>query len=351
VGSPSENLERVHVDRTSGAVLAVDAAAVIHWDGFDFTGTTAHRASFHYPDRSLVAIPDIAAFVRGVTQIDERAMQWTAGDAQSLYREAVRFGDRVLIAWGRNNARDLQTIGITATEANAKALVASFRTHPPKGFKPTSPYFVEGRGGVSREYHPPTEDGGREIRKGVARCIDNIVEWATMLPDHERDTLREEHASDEAAQRRFDELELSWYQRGGRPSEIEWMKQLQRRADHTLLAWFERQRGESTDPVALARGLLEAAGIAVPELPATPHELHAAFMATPAAHWVRVGERAGKVARQAAAKANTEVWLDASLFAVATITKDKRGAVAKVKVKRLKSADLARAHFAAEVAK
>ena len=50
-------------------------------------------------------------------------MQWTAGDSNALYREVVRFDDRVLIVWGRNNARNLQTVGLITEAAQAEQVL------------------------------------------------------------------------------------------------------------------------------------------------------------------------------------------------------------------------------------
>lgn len=340
----------LHIDRKTREQVTIDKAGSVEWTRAGepvecTTVATKQPPSFHYPDRVFYSVSDLRAFVGNAKAISERAMQWTAGDSNSLYREAVRFGDRVLIVWGRNNARDLQSVGVITSEANAKALVQAMRNAPLKGYKPTSPYFVEGRGGVCREYWPVPEKGKLgKVERGKGRCIDNRVEWTTCYPNHEYDAKVEELATDEAAEKRFDALELDWYKRGGRPYEIEWMKTAKRRSQYTINDWF-RWYGDRPEVAAYATKLLRDAKLDVGKLPATHREIEAVIAAMPETHWVHVGETVGKVKKKKSSKPNTEVLLDQALHTVTTVTRDKGGNITRVVVKRAKSADAAKLLF------
>lgn len=340
----------LHIDRKTNEQLALEDDGTLSWtrkgEPVAFTAAAhGQRSSFHYPNRVLFAVEDLRSFVAGATEISEREMQWTAGDSQALYREIVRFGDRVLIVWGRNNARDLQSVGVIAGESEARALVKAFRAAPLKGFKSTSPYFIEGRGGVVREYWPVPESGTHgKVEKGRGRCLDNRVSWTTQYPKYERDELLEELATDEAAEQRFDALELDWYKRGGSPYEIEWMKTARRRSQHTIYEWFQQTGKASPRPVATK--LLADANLETAALPAEYDAVVRVLYQTPAAHWVRVGETVGKLVRKVGPKPNIELLLDTALHVVATVTRDpKTGDVRTVGVKRAKSADAAKALF------
>lgn len=336
----------LHIDRTSKEQITIDDAGNVEWTRggtpVKFTAIANKQpASFHYPNRAFFAVQDLRAFVAGVKATSERAMQWTAGDSNALYREVVRFDDRVLIVWGRNNARDLQTVGLITDDA--ERLVQAMRAAPLKGYKPTSSYFLEGRGGVVREYYPPTENTKRAIERAVGRCLDNRVEWTTRYPEHEYEEHVEELATDEQAERRFDALELDWYRRGGRPYEVEWMKTAKRRSQYSLYDWF-RWFGERPDVQGYAMKLLEDAKLAAALLPVTHAEICEVLGQMPETRWVHVGETLGKVTQKAGRKPNTEVMLDHALHAVATVVRDKTG-IRSVVVKRAKTADAAKALF------
>lgn len=336
----------LHIDRKANEQITIDGNGKVAWTragaAVKFTAVTNQQPkSFHY-NETFFAVSDLKAFLAGVEAISERAMQWTAGDSNALYREVVRFDDRVLIVWGRNNARNLQTVGLITDDA--ERLVQAMRAAPLKGFKPTSPYFVDGRGGVVREYWPVPETGAHgKVERAVGRCIDNRVVWTTRYPEHEREELVEELATDGAAERRFDALELDWYQRGGRPYELEWMKTAKRRSQYSIYDWF-RWYGDRPEVQAYATKLLEDAKLAVPRLPATHAEICTVFERLPETHWVLVGETLGKVTKKPGPKANTERWLDHALHAVATVTRDKTG-IRSVAVKRAKTAAAAKALF------
>jgi hypothetical protein len=340
----------LHIDRKTKEQIAIDQDGKVTWtrggQPMTFTAVANKQpASFHYPDRTFFAVEDLKTFVAGANATSERVMQWTAGDANALYREVVRFDDRVLIVWGRNNARDLQSVGLIASEADARALVQAMRDAPLKGFKATSPYFIDGRGGIVREYWPVPETGKHgDVERGVGRCLDNRVEWTTRYPEYEREELIEELETDEAAERRFDALELDWYRRGGRPYEIEWMKTAKRRASYSIYDWF-RFHGDRPDTKAYATKLLGDAHLDATQLPDTFAAICTVLHAMPEAHWVRVGETVGTVARKPGPKPNTEILLDHALHTVTTVARDKKGSMRSVAVKRAKSADAAKALF------
>ena len=347
---------RVFEDPSSGDVIATARDSKVRWFRrgrvrTDVDLVAEPRSSFHYPDRSLVAVKDVKRFVGDAARIDERVMQWTAGDSKALYREAVRLGGRVLLVWGLNNARDLQSVGVTTGVQDALALVTAFRVRPPKGFKTSSPYFLGTRGGIAREYtgaHAPPElvrvvRPGATITSARAQCVDNIVRWYVDHTDRHRDSLVEELADDASAERRFDALELAWYRAGGAPYEIEWMKTIRRRADHTLLEWIRWYAGETGTFHETTRRLLAAAGIELPELSAVEDEVVNAVARIPAVHWLRVGERAGALQHRTGDKPGIERWWDEGNHVVATVTRDRSGGIAKVKVTRAKTADAARA--------
>ena len=113
----------------------------------------------------MAAFPALA---RDEGQAVERAMAWKG----SGYHDFARHGRVVVWRYGMNNAFNEKVRLCRAQSVeDAIAFLADLRTKPPKGFKATSPFYVEKRGCVVRTY---AKGDKRELR-GV---VDN--EWRTF---------------------------------------------------------------------------------------------------------------------------------------------------------------------------
>jgi hypothetical protein len=307
---------RVHEDAKAGLVLFVDAANTAHLaegkalaSGVELT--TTRRDSLHYTS-PLFAVLELAAWLDDTKRVDARDMAWSA-TGQS-YREALRFGPRVLVVWGGNNARTLQTIGLTFDDASRAQRFAESFTTVPKWVR-TGPWYVPGRGGVAREYWP-AKVPGKKVVKALGRVIDETARWVIDRGDAPETTRDETFKTNAEAMAAFTQWELDWYLAGGRPYEIEWMERLRSRAESTLLQHADAQLEQQADKGAFLRALVTDAGLAVPPKGTQLSDVDEA-------HWLRVGERAAKKVErlEAKKKPGVSIHFDREHLVVAVITR------------------------------
>jgi hypothetical protein len=201
--------------------------------------TTAPHASGHWSNLKHVQVSDLAAFFAGARRIDERAMAWWLGRGQSshLYTEVIRTDRRVLLLWGGNNSRNLCHAGLTFDgDVSAAALVATFRAGPRKGFRATTPFFVEGKGGVRREYWPAPAEPTPRAQKWFGDVLGADVNLTLQCQaegglDFQRRGVV--CTSVEEARSHYNAWELALFHSGGRLYEVEWMSGLQEPAPRT----------------------------------------------------------------------------------------------------------------------
>ena len=309
--------QRLHEDAKTGLVLCVDDTDTAHLiDGKSHaagvTATTARRESMHYKSQ-LVAVPDVMSWLGDATAVDARDMAWSKGG--KTFREAVRFGSRVLVVTGGNNARTLMSIGLLFDDqAKAERFFASFTEVPPKGWTRTGPWYVPGRGGVAREYWPAKVPGPK-VNKALGQVIDETARWVL---DHGNAvaTVREETFESAAeAQAAFNAWELEWYRAGGRPYEIEWMKRLRSRSESTLMEYAASRLEKEKDHPAFLRALFTDA-----EIPSPPKGTKLADV--PEAHWLRVGERVSRNTQhiEVKSKPGVTIHFDREHLVVSVIT-------------------------------
>lgn len=317
---------RVHEDAKAGLVLFIDESKRAHLAvgqtlDVGVSLSTQRRDSIHY------SVPlfevEVSEWLRDEKAVDARAMAWTKSG--NLYREAIRYGRQVLVVWGGNNARNLQSVGLTFEQVDAaKRFYSSFTERLPKGFIDTGVTYVPGRGGVAREYWPPKKQTGKKVVKALGRVVDESVRWVL---DFSGANFKEDVATyptEADAIAAFNRKELEWYRAGGRPYEIEWMKSIKRRADSTIVDYLDEQLQHEEKQAAFVQKVLLAAKLPVPtQLPATiDHGLLDAVRAIPDAHWLLVGQQRAKqtIRHDVMNKRGVSVHFDREHLAVAVLT-------------------------------
>jgi len=217
--------------------------------------TTEPHDSLHWGNR-LVRLDALKDWLDDAKTLDERSMRWKGAQ----YAEALRFGRRVLVCAGENNARNLQSVGLTfEEEAEAKRFFTSFATVRPKGWVDTGSVYVEGKGGISREYLGGSAHSKRGVHAAIVRVLDEVSFLTTVDKKGKRTEKRTVHVNEAAALAALNAFELAWYREGGRQHEIEFMKTLLRRKDRTLLDWAAEEVPLQADPVRFTRKLLQDA--------------------------------------------------------------------------------------------
>ncbi len=296
--------------------------------------TTEPHDSLHWGNR-LVRLDALKDWLDDAKTLDERSMRWKGAQ----YAEALRFGRRVLVCAGENNARNLQSVGLTfEEEAEAKRFFTSFATVRPKGWVDTGSVYVEGKGGISREYLGGSAHSKRGVHAAIVRVLDEVSFLTTVDKKGKRTEKRTVHVNEAAALAALNAFELAWYREGGRQHEIEFMKTLLRRKDRTLLDWAAEEVPLQADPVRFTRKLLQDARLDVPaRLPSAANELLRTLRTIHAVHWLRVGEQASRdVVHHEVENRRppVHVYLDEAHLAVAEVTVDARRDHTWAEVKR-----------------
>lgn len=174
------------------------------------------------------------------TALDERAILWSKGAASFI--EAQRYGASLFVAVGRNNGwPNRYVLRFAAADACARAL-GVLRANPPKDFAlADDPWYVEGVGGVAREYY---------FRKAESSDFE-YDSWSVVGADD---------GADEAARRlEVERDEARMMHNGGTLKSIECDGRLQRLRDRSVGEWLEmRVRDDSKDALWHLRALDDA---------------------------------------------------------------------------------------------
>jgi hypothetical protein len=327
----------LHHDVKENFTLVVDAARRAHLlSGLvatpGVTVTTSKHSSIHYSDQ-LVRLTDLKTWLGDAKSLDERFMRWRGGG----YCEAVRFGRRVLVVEGGNNARNLQSVGLTFdAEAEAVRFFKSFCAVLPKGWVNTGPVHVAGSGGISREYLGCDEQRKKGVHAAIVQVLDEVLLETLVDPKGNRRSTREVFRSEAEAIAALNAFELAWYRAGGAQHEIEYMASLKRRTERTLIEHLQSELESRPNRAAFVQQLLGDAGLPVPDgLSEDESALLRAVYGTHPAHWLLVGERLPKDVKHYEVENRTptvHVYCDPKHRAVAEITVDeRRGTWARVK--------------------
>lgn len=110
--------------------------------------------------------PAVSAIAKQYGPAAERAMFWKGAGA--AYHDFTRHGPVVIWRYGMNNAfNEKRRICSGGDEQAATDFLADIRSKPPAGYRATSPFYVERRGGVVRTY---AKASARELRGVVGRA-------------------------------------------------------------------------------------------------------------------------------------------------------------------------------------
>ncbi|WP_285665322.1 hypothetical protein [Actinorhabdospora filicis] len=222
---------RLLTDKATGAVWFIDTDGEAHaLDGHEVTA----------PPFVLADLPRDHGFFAEATEISERASFWTA--SASRYTDLIRCGERVLFAQGPAGSIESRHGLLFADEAAAIEGVAALRRClPAQKYLETSPWYVEGRGVIAREYHrsgthnlfvhgEPATGGG--LFEGEAELIAKV-----------------------------DRTTLKLLRGGGVPSEVHVLERRKLPRDQTVAEWMERRsRDDERDAVWHAEACVLFAG-------------------------------------------------------------------------------------------
>lgn len=145
------------------------------------------------------SLAEVSRLAKTEGPASERAMFWKG--AGVAYHDLARHGRYVIWRYGRNNGfNEKVRVCQAGDEDAAAAFLADIRAAPPKGYRATSPYYVEGRGCVVRTY---SKGDKRELLGVVGRS------WRIF-----GGAVKKSFASAREAEREFDLLEHHRYVRG-----------------------------------------------------------------------------------------------------------------------------------------
>jgi hypothetical protein len=218
-------LDRVMTDPKTGEVWFRDGEKRVRY----FDGYNVVDAPF---TSKAIGHEGAAAELEDAGSISERALAWDK--KAENFRDVLRLGRHVLLSWGVNNGQ-FERYAITFGDADAaSAFTAKLRANPPKGYAPSEPYYVGGKGAVVRTYYAPKEGGGERERR-LLWLLDSAVS-DEEFGDGERAVA--EHLRREAA----------WLRGGGVMSTLEWSEGRRRREDMTVREWIkDRIRDDRRD--------------------------------------------------------------------------------------------------------
>ncbi|MFO0595764.1 MAG: hypothetical protein U0228_10680 [Myxococcaceae bacterium] len=333
------DIEVLHHDPKGFTLVLINAGQKpVLLNGFDevkgVTLITAPHDSFHYGSNKLVRIKDFPAFLGDAKKLDERSMRWKGG----AYAEACRFGRRVMVGEGGNNARNLRTVGLVFdAEADAKRFFESWQRALPRGWVETGPVYVEGEGGISREYLASDAMRKNGVHAAVVRVVDETFSHTKVDPKGTRTEKRKTFATAAEALQALNAFEVDWFKQGGVQHEIEFMKTIKRRSDRTLLEHLQEELDEADDPRAFVTKLLGDAKLTLPaDLSDDRDALRRAVWPIHEVHWLRVGERLEKGVEhhEVMNRKGVHVYVDRAHLAVAVVTVDARRSHTFADVKR-----------------
>ena len=250
-------------DRSTGEVWFRDREGVIHvFDGYAIA--TADAAPFA---ARAIDFDGAAYELAGATAISERALWW--GPEAQEFRDAVRIGRHVLVAWGLNNGSFERYVLAFRDEAGAAAGVARLRANPAPGFEESEAYYLPGRGAIVRTYHV-REDGAEPQRKTLS-VVDGVLEGAGDL------------GSEAAAIAEHVRREVAWLATGAVMTRLEWADNRRRRTDLTVREWIAgRVRSDGRSAAWHVEALAEIARYLADHGYPVPLEVQLGSPATPA---------------------------------------------------------------------
>ncbi len=170
---------------------------------------------------------DMREFLRDAAEQSERALLWTASQADFV--ELIRYRDRIVYRWGVNNGR-LDTIGLTFPDPSAAetAYAALKATCVAAKYTESDPWYLPGRAAILRVFYPADGESQHVTAfDRLAFAVDPAIAAA-----HER-------------------WELELYRDGGRLASLEWVTWdgYATRDDLTVAQWVRaRIRNDSQDP-------------------------------------------------------------------------------------------------------
>ena len=247
-------------DAKTGEIWFRDREGVVHYfDGYDVVPApfTARAVGFEGP----------AAELAGEIALAERALWW--GHHAEEFRDAVRFGRRVLFAWGVNNGSFERYALSFPDAAHAARAFAQLRANPAPGFTESEAYYLPGKGAIARTYY--VREGAGEPQRKTLAIVDGILEGAGDL------------GSEAAAIAEHTRRELAWLAGGGVMASLEWADNRRRRTDLTVREWIgKRVRSDGKSAAWHVEALAEIGHYLADHHYKVPLEVQLVSPATPA---------------------------------------------------------------------
>ncbi len=238
-------------DQQTGEVWFFDSDKKLHaFDGYEIVGPPFRADS--------LANGRLNEFLVGVAEISERALFWNrAGDT---FVELIRFGDRLVCRWGRNDQSPIfsrtEQVGLAFPDETAAA-DAFFRLKPSiaaTGLVESSPWYLSGKGAIVRKYSCPIEGSWQtdDVRLNV---FEGGLKPLPLTPSDQIHQSREDPEAVLRHQRR--ELELM-RDLSAHLSRLEWSQHCRHSEDMTVGEWIrQRIRDDSRDAAWHVRALCE----------------------------------------------------------------------------------------------
>ena len=162
---------------------------------------------------------DLPRALANEARCDERALAWDK--AGKAFREIVRWGNVVMVLWGRTNDSDVGGFLVCFGDAEeAHAFYEKVHAAPPEGFSFGSPYHLAGKGGIQRQFAKKTENDDDEDDDSSIRIAVLGNRWTKF---------DKRFASPAEAARAYEAWELDHYKGGARLFNLEWRDRLKAR--------------------------------------------------------------------------------------------------------------------------
>ncbi|HEY6039649.1 MAG TPA: hypothetical protein VIV58_35455, partial [Kofleriaceae bacterium] len=204
-------------DAKTGEIWFRDREGLVHYfDGFEVVAAP-------FTARPITDKAGAAAELAGELMIAERALWW--GHHAEEFRDAVRLGRHVLLAWGINNGSFERYVLSFPDAAHAARAFAQLRANPAPGFTESEAYYLPGMGAIARTYYVP----GADPQRHTLAIVDGVLEGAGDL------------GSEAAAIAEHTRRELAWLAAGGAMTCLEWAANRRRRTDLTVREWIAKR--------------------------------------------------------------------------------------------------------------
>jgi len=205
-------------DAKTGEIWFRDREGLVHYfDGFDVVAAPFTARS--------IGFEGAGAELAGEIALAERALWW--GHHAEEFRDAVRFGRRVLLSWGINNGSFERYVLSFADAAHAARAFAQLRANPAPGFSESEAYYLPGMGAVVRTYY--VREGEGDPQRRTLSVVDGVLEGVGDL------------GSEAAAIAEHTRRELAWLVAGGVMTCLEWAENRRRRTDLTVREWIAKR--------------------------------------------------------------------------------------------------------------